>query len=236
MSTATQVQEMHKPAAAGFRNAVRVQEALTASIERRALHWLARRTPDRVSPDHLTAIGFAAQFCAGACYALARWDKYALLLVVVFIAANWLGDSLDGTLARHREKLRPRYGFYVDHMADTFGATFLVSGLVASKYIHWQVAVAMLVAFLVLSVETYLAAYTLHEFRLSHGFFGPTEIRVLLICGTVVLLVRPYAHIFGHQFLLFDVGGAIGAAGMLGMAVIAAIRHTVQLYREERLS
>jgi phosphatidylglycerophosphate synthase len=226
--------EMRKPEAE-FRNATRVQEALTASAERKALLWLARRTPDRVSPDHLTALGLAAQFLAGASYALARWDKYALLLVVVCIAANWLGDSLDGTLARHRQKLRPRYGFYVDHMVDTFGATFLVSGLVVSHYMHWEIAVAMLVVFLVLSVETYLAAYTVHEFRLSHALLGPTEIRLLLICGTIALLFHPHANFFGRRFLLFDVGGAIAAAGMLCMATVATVRHTIQLYAEERL-
>ncbi len=227
---------MQNTGATTFRNATRVQQALTASAERKALLWLAHRTPDRFSPDHLTAFGFAAQFLAGASYALARWNKCALLLVIVFIAANWLGDSLDGTLARHRQKLRPRYGFYVDHMVDTFGATFLVAGLVASTYMHWQIGAAMLVAFLVVSVETYLAAYTLHEFRLSHGLFGPTEIRILLILGTIVLLFHPYAHLFGHEFLLFDVGGTIATVGMFGMAVVAAIRHTAQLYSEERLS
>jgi phosphatidylglycerophosphate synthase len=227
--------EMNETAAARFRNATRLQDALTASIERKALRWLARHTPARVSSDHLTALGFAAQFFAGACYAAARWHRYALPLAIFFIALNWLGDSLDGTLARHRGRLRPRYGFYVDHMVDTFGATFLVAGMSASKYMHWQIAIGMLVAFLVLSVETYLTTYTLHEFRLSHGVFGPTEIRLVLICGTVALMFRPYAHLWGRTFLLFDVGGAIATAGMLGMAIVATIRHTAKLYREERL-
>lgn len=228
--------EMPGRSVSEFRNATRVQEALTASLERKALGWIARRTPDRVSSDHLTALGFAAQFLAGGAYALARWNKYALLLVVVFIAANWLGDSLDGTLARHRQRLRPRYGFYVDHMVDTFGAVFLISGLVVSGYMHWIFAVAMLVAFLVLSVETYLAAYTVHEFRLSHGLFGPTEIRILLIIGTIALLFHPDVHLFAHDYPLFDLGGAAASVGMLGMAVVEAVRHTRQLYREERLS
>src|SRR6266702_2873511 len=172
-----------KPASPGFRHAVRFQQAVTASVERRALLWLAQRTPDRVSPDHLTALGFAAQFLAGASYALARWNRSTLVVATFFIAVNWLGDSLDGTLARYRSQLRPRYGFYVDHMVDTFGAAFLIFGLAASNYVHWQIAVGMLVAFLVLSVETYLVAYTLSDFRLSHGFFGPTEIRILLAIG-----------------------------------------------------
>jgi archaetidylinositol phosphate synthase len=228
--------EFQGTTAVEFRNATRVQQSLTAKLEQTALRWLASRTPERIGPDHLTALGFAAQLLAGVSYAMARRNKYALLLVVAFIAVNWLGDSLDGTLARHRGKLRPRYGFYVDHVVDTFGATFLVAGLAVSKYMHWQVAAAMLVAFLVLSVETYLASYTLHEFRLAHGFFGPTELRILLIIGTVTLLFHPHAVLFGRHFLLFDVGGAIATAGMLGMAIAATIRHTLQLYAEERFS
>jgi phosphatidylglycerophosphate synthase len=224
-----------KPVSADFRHATRFQQALTASVERRALLWLARRTPGRISPDHLTALGFGAQFLVGASYALARWNKYSLVLATFFIAVNWLGDSLDGTLARYRSQPRPRYGFYVDHMVDTLGATFLIVGLAASNYIHAQVAASMLVAFLVLSVETYLAAYTLADFRLSHGLFGPTEIRILLAAGSITLLFHPYANLFGYDFLLFDVGGAIAILGMLGMAILSAVRHTRKLYIEERL-
>jgi len=226
---------LRKPVSVGFRNATRFQQALTAPIERELLLWLARRTPACVSPDHLTALGFAGQLLAGASYALARWHKYGLLLASFFIAVNWLGDSLDGTLARHRNQLRPRYGFYVDHMVDTFGASFLMLGLAISNYLHWQIALGMLVAFLVLSVETYLATYTLSDFRLSHGPFGPTEIRILLVIGNIALIFHPYAHLLEREFLLFDVGGTIAIAGMLVMAIAATVRHTVRLYREERL-
>jgi len=225
---------LNKPVSTGFRNATRFQQALTAPIERKLLLWLAKRTPECVSPDHLTALGFAGQLLAGASYALARWHKYGLLLASFFIAVNWLGDSLDGSLARHRNRLRPRYGFYVDHMVDTFGASFLMLGLALSNYLHWQIALGMLVAFLVLSVETYLATYTLYDFRLSHGPFGPTEIRILLVIGNIALISHPHAHLLGREFLLFDVGGTIAIAGMSIMAITATVRHTVRLYREER--
>ena len=228
--------DIGKSLSARFHDATRVQQALTASAERKALLWLARRTPECVSPDHLTALGFAAQFLAGASYALARSNKYGLAAAIFFILLNWLGDSLDGTLARYRGRLRPRYGFYVDHMVDTFGASFLMLGLATSNYLHWQIAVSMLLAFLVLSVETYLASYTLCDFCLSHGFFGPTEIRILLVIGNVTLLLHPYAHLFGRDFLLFDVGGAVATAGMLAMAIVSTIRHTTKLYKEERLA
>jgi len=225
-----------KPVGSNFRSATRLQEAITAPFERRILLWLARRIPDALAIDHLTVLGFGAQILAGVFYALSRWNKYYLLLATFFIALNWLGDSLDGTLARYRNRLRPRYGFYVDHMADTFGAVFLMSGLALSGFLHWQVAIGMLVAFLVLSIESYLTTYTLGKFRMSYGLFGPTEIRILLMIGNVALIFRPHAHLMGREFLLFDVGGAIAVAGMIGMAVIATVSHTARLYKEERLS
>lgn len=218
-----------------FRNAARIQEAITAPLERKLLAWFAERTPVSISPDHLTALGFAAQILASASYALSRWNKYFLLLATFLIAVNWLGDSLDGTLARYRNRLRPRYGFYVDHVSDTFGGVFLMSGLALSGFLHWQIAIGMLVAFLVLSIESYLATYTMGKFRMSYALFGPTEIRILLMIGNVALIFRPYAHLIGHKLLLFDVGGAIAIAGMLAMAVTATAIHSAHLYQEERL-
>jgi len=219
-----------------FRTAPRVQQSITAAVEKKILRWMAGRMPASISPDHLTALGFGAQILAAAAYAMSAWNKHFLLLATFFIAVNWLGDSLDGTLARFREQQRPRYGFYVDHMADTFGAVFLMSGLALSGFLHWQIAVGMLVAFLVLSTESYLATYTIGKFRMSYALFGPTEIRILLMIGNVALLRWPQGHLLGLTFPLFDIGGVIAIAGMLMMAVVATVIHTRQLYREERIS
>jgi archaetidylinositol phosphate synthase len=218
-----------------FRPARRVNQALTASLEKRALQWMATRTPRWVSSDQLTVLGLGAQIGAGIGYALARYQRLALLLVIACVVLNWFGDSMDGTLARVRGQQRPRYGFYVDHMVDVFGAVALMCGLGYSGFVHWQIAIAMLIAFLLLSSESYLATYTLSEFQLSQGMFGPTEIRLLLIVGNLALLRSPYSVIFGHRWLLFDVGGVIAAIGMMGMAVLLTVRHIVQLYREEPL-
>jgi phosphatidylglycerophosphate synthase len=216
--------------------ALRVNQALTASLEKRALQWMASRAPRWLTSDQLTALGLSAQIAAGVSYALSRTHRYALLLVVLCIALNWLGDSLDGTLARVRCQQRPRYGFYVDHMVDIFGAAALMGGLALSGYLHWRTATAMLVAFLLLSAESYLATYTLSRFELSQGLFGPTEIRILLIVGTLALLRNPYATLFGHRMLLFDVGGAIATVCMVATAVVLTVRHTAQLYHEEPLA
>jgi len=214
----------------------RVQESWVAGAEKRILLWLAARTPSWIGPDLLTMLGLAAQIGAGACYALAPWNLYALVGVIACLALNWLGDSLDGTLARVRQQLRPRYGFYVDHMVDSVGALALMGGLALSGYMHPSIAIGLLVAFLLLSIQSYLATHALGEFRLSFWRFGPTELRILLAAGNLALLWKPRVHFLGRYYNLFDIGGAIGLAGMTLMLLFFAGQNTVKLYREERIS
>jgi len=220
-----------------FQSAKRVHGSLTADAEKAALIWLAQRTPRWINSDHLTGLGVLAQLLAGASYALARWNRYALLLVIFFLAFNWLGDSLDGTLARVRNQQRPRYGFYVDHMVDSFGSFFLMGGLALSGYMHPAIAIALLIAFLLLSIQSYLATYTMSEFHLSFWRFGPTELRILLAIGNLALLRNPWVHPFHlGPFRLFDVGGAIGLVGMTTMLLWVTATNTLRLYREEKIS
>jgi archaetidylinositol phosphate synthase len=218
-----------------FKNATRLQNSFSAATERKALLWLAARMPSSINSDHLTVLGFVAMFLAGCSYALARWTPWGLLLATLFLALNWFGDSLDGTLARVRNRQRPRYGFYVDHMIDSFGALFLMGGLAASRYIDWRIAMGLLVAFLLLSIESYLASYTLGIFRLSFAKFGPTEIRLLLGIANAVLFFLPAARIPGWSHRLLDIGGAIAIVAMTAMAIFAGVSHTLSLYRQETL-
>jgi phosphatidylglycerophosphate synthase len=216
-----------------FKTARRVNESLTGAAEKRVLVWLAERMPAWVSPDLLTALGLLAQIGAGACYAFSRYDRRMLLGVIACIVLNWLGDSLDGTVARVRHEERPRYGFYVDHMVDAFGSIALMVGMGFSGLVHWGVALAMLIGFLLLASESFLATYTLNCFELSQGWFGPTEIRLLLIVGTLALLRNPFCTVFGVRLLLFDLGGTIAAVCMLAMCVAVTLRHTRALRQQE---
>ena len=162
-------------------------------------------------------------------------DRLALLMVIFWLAVNWFGDSLDGTLARVRNRLRPRYGFYVDHISDAFGTTFLLMGLGLSGYMAERVALGLLIVFLMLSVQSYLATYALGTFQLSFWKFSPTELRLLLAIGNIALLFHPMAKLFGREYRLFDVGGVIGIAGMALMLIVSSIRNTRALYDAERL-
>ncbi len=218
-----------------FKDAFRLQESFTGPAERKALAWLAVRLPARVNSDHLTLVGFVAMFLAGASYTFARTHRAGLILATFFLVLNWFGDSLDGTVARLRNRQRPRYGFYVDHMVDTFGGFFLMGGLAISGFVDWKIAFGMFVAFLMLSVEVYLATYTLGTFQLSFAKFGPTEIRILLALGNVALWFHPDARIFGSSYRVFDVGGIIAIAGMALTLVVSTILITVKLYRAETL-
>jgi phosphatidylglycerophosphate synthase len=218
-----------------FEEAGRTQESFLAPAEKRLLVRMARATPRWISSDHLTLLGFLSMFFAGACYALARWNRYALLAVIPWLALNWLGDSLDGTLARVRNRQRPRYGFYVDHITDAFGTFFLIGGMGVSGYMSLKVAAGLLIVYFMLSIQAYLSTYALGTFQLSYWKFSPTELRILLVIGNLALLWRPMASLFGHRYLLFDVGGTIGITGIALMLIVSSIRNTAALYRAERL-
>src|SRR5437867_3869205 len=157
-----------------FKSAVRQQESLLAPLEKKTLLWLARRMPAWVNSDQLTLLGFLGMILAGVCYFLAKWNALALIGAVVCLAVNWFGDSLDGTLARVRDKQRPRYGFYVDHIVDSFGAIFLLGGLALSCFMSHGIALGLLIVYLLLSCEIYLATYTLCNFAISFWKFSPT--------------------------------------------------------------
>src|SRR6266851_5413492 len=150
-----------------FENARRIHNGLRSSWEQRALTWMAERTPGWINSDHLTILGLLAQVMAGVSYALARWNRYWLLAV------------------------------------------------------------------LLLSIQSYLATYTLGEFQLSCWNFGPTELRILLAVGNLALLYRPI--IFHGRYRLFDVGGVIGLVGMAVMLICFTARNTRRLYLEERI-
>src|ERR1700730_10857188 len=143
-------------------------------------------------------------FLAGCSYAFARWNRIGLMLATVCLVLNWFGDSLDGTLARVRNRQRPRYGFYFYHMIVAIGSLLLMGGLAASGFLDARIAMGMLVAFLLLSIETYLATYTIGTFRMSFWKFGPTEIRILLALGNITLWLRPEAKVPLLGYRLFD--------------------------------
>lgn len=215
---------------------VREHGSFLAGVEKTALVWMAHRLPRWINSDHLTFMGFAAMLLAGASFALARWNRWVLLGVVVSLALNWAGDSLDGTLARVRNQQRPRYGYYVDHVLDMVGIFGLVCGMALSGYMNPLLAMTLLAAYETVAAEEFLATHVRRVFHLSFMGFGPTELRIIISIGTLYLLINPWAY-FGRlgTFRLFDVGGVVALAGLAVKIVVSGVRNGYALYKEERL-
>jgi archaetidylinositol phosphate synthase len=215
---------------------VRVHQSVLAAAEKRLLVRIAARLPLWMHSDHLTLLALAAMALAGAGYAVARWDHRGLWLVVVALALNWFGDSLDGTLARVRCAERPRYGFYVDHVLDIVGITLLLGGLACSGFMTPVIALSVLVAYLLVSGEVFLATAANGVFRMSFAGFGPTELRILLAIGTLALFRDPHVDLgAAGEVRLFDFGGVIATAGLAGALAVAVGRNVTSLAKLEPL-
>ncbi len=215
---------------------VREHTSILADAERRLLVRIAQHMPRWINSDHLTLLGLGAMCMAGLSYWAASRNRIALVGVVLALALNWFGDSLDGTLARVRNRQRPRYGYYVDHVIDLVGTFFLLGGLALSGYMSPLLALGLLVAFLMVEAEVYLATHVRGVFRLAFLKVGPTELRIILAIGTLYLLYKPWVMLPGvGPFLLFDVGGVVSIAGMAMTLVVSAIRNTRDLYKAETL-
>jgi archaetidylinositol phosphate synthase len=213
---------------------VREQGSLLAAPERRLLIWIAARLPAAVTSDHLTLLALLSMALAGGAYAAARIVPGALYIAILALALNWFGDSLDGTLARVRRAERPRYGFYVDHVLDLVGITLLLGGLGCSGYMTPLVSLMLLVAYLLVTGEVFLATAAHGVFRMSFLWFGPTELRIVLAAGTLALFDNPHVALGAlGRVPLFDFGGAIAAAGLLIALVVAIVRNTRVLSRLE---
>jgi len=211
-------------------DAPRSKQFLLAVPEARALEWIARRLPRRLMPDHLTALGVLASIGIAAAYVLSNGDKAWLWAASALLVVHWLGDSLDGTLARVRKAERPRYGFYLDHLVDAFATAAIGIGLGLSPYMLLAVGLAIVVAYLILSINTYLETHAFGVFTLGYGRFGPTEARLILIAVNTLLALG----LVGAGLL--DVLGIGLAAAMIAALIGRAGRNLRRLAKLEPAS
>lgn len=202
----------------------RTSEFILAPFERRVLPWLAARLPRWMVPDHLTAIGLAASTFIAIAYMLSNRDPRWLWGASAALIAQWFGDSLDGNLARFRKIERPRYGYYLDHLTDAYSTLAIGLGLGLSPYMLLAVGLAIVTAYLILSINVYLETYVFDEFSFSYGRIGPTEVRVILIAlNTAAFLIGAgQFELWGIGMTAFDVVGALIAVAMLLMLLVRA--------------
>jgi phosphatidylglycerophosphate synthase len=200
---------------------------LLAAPERRVLRWIAARLPARVMPDHLTALGVVAAFGIAAAYALSNESSTWLWAASGLLVVHWLGDSLDGTLARVRGSERPRYGYYLDHLVDALATACIGLGLGFSPHMLVVTGAIVVVAYLVLSINTYLETQALGSFNLGYGLVGPTEVRLLLVALNTALAlgVVPHVTLLGVGLGLLDLAGIAVVAAMVVAVTVRAARN-----------
>ena len=216
---------------------IRDHRSALAAAERRALMWIAARLPRAINSDHLSALGFVSMLMVGASFAAFRLNGIAAAIaVVLFLTANWFGDSLDGTVARVRREERPKYGYYLDHFLDLAGTAALMGGLACSGLMQPLVAAIVLGAYLLVAAETYLATHALGVFRMSRFGLGPTELRLLLASGALKAMTSPDVMVPGLGTVrLFDIGGVMAAAALAGVFLMSGSRNARRLYAAEPL-
>jgi archaetidylinositol phosphate synthase len=215
---------------------VRDHRSLLAAAEKRLLVAMARRLPRRVTSDHLSLLALGSMVAAGGGFAALRVTPWGAALVMGALAANWFGDSLDGTLARVRGHERPRFGYYADHAIDLAGTVALFIGLAASGAMSPLMAMAVLAAYLLVTAEAFLATHSVGVFRMSRFGVGPTELRILLVAGAMYAAFDPFVVIpWLGVHRLFDVGGAVALVGFGLVFVASAVCNIVHLYNLEPL-
>jgi phosphatidylglycerophosphate synthase len=208
---------------------------LLAKPEKRLLRWIAGRLPRWILPDDLTALGVLAAFAICGAYQLSN-DSLAWLWVASgLLVVHWLGDSLDGTLARVRGIERPRYGFYLDHLVDAVSVAAIGIGLGLSPFMLLSVGTIVVVAYLVLSINVYLESYALGRFSIGYGLIGPTELRLVLIAlNTALALHLGLDFSIGHlDMTVFDLVGLGLAATMLALLAGRVVRNLRDLADRE---
>src|SRR5215213_4162566 len=183
----------------GTMDAPRSKEFLLARHEGRVLEWIATRLPARVMPDHMTALGVLAAFGIAGAYLLSNGDRTWLWAASALLVVQWLGDSLDGTLARVRGIERPTYGYYIDHLVDAIATAAIGIGLGLSPLMLLSIGTLIVVAYLILSINVYLESFAFGRFGIGYGLIGPTEVRVILIALNTALALG-----LGLDFRLVD--------------------------------
>lgn len=214
--------------------APREMQFVLAAPEKRFLTWLAAYVPRGIRSNHLTVLGTLGALAAGTGYALSTRHAAWLWLASAGLVFNWLGDSLDGTLARVRQTQRPKYGYYLDHIVDAFSTTVIGLGIGLSPYVDVGIALGLVVAYLALSINVYLESTVFGVFRLAYGRVGPTEVRILLVLlNTAVVIYEAFS--VTRSVSLSKVANLGMTVVLIGMVAVLVARFARNVYRLAKL-
>lgn len=216
----------------------RVNESFSSPLEERILKTIVPRIPQKISPDVLTYAAVFSSFIGGLLYS--QYSQYSIVLLGVncMLFLNWLTDSTDGKVAIYRRISRPDYGFYIDHLFDSFSVIFLLGGLILSNALYtpsWIFALALL---LLANINAYLKLSIFKVFTISLSRFSPTDGRIALVIVNLLIFITGNRIITFHnyKFTLFDVTGIIFTLATLSLLIPDIIKTTRVLKEREKMN
>ncbi len=216
-----------------FAGAGKSNSGLLVPLERRFASFVLPRIPGWIETYHLTLLTpIWSLGIVGFCY-LAKSNLRWLWLVNVMIALHYFTDHFDGKLGKYRDTGLCKWGFYMDHLFD-YG--FLCSILLGYTLLIPERAffnmLLVLCVFSALMFHTYLLLATTDQFKVSFGWFGPTEMRLALIVINALVVkfgTRPLKGVLPYL--------ALGGLVVLGILAFRAQRRLwgldMQVKREQ---
>jgi archaetidylinositol phosphate synthase len=213
----------------------RINNTLLGPAEKRALHFLASRTPGWIGPNGLTFIGIMGAVFVFIGYALSSINHHLLWLAVFGWVVNWYGDSLDGSLARYRKIEKPHFGFFIDHLSDTISILIIGLGFGLSPYVRFDLALLLIIAYFMLSIQTYVLDCATGVFEISYTKLGATEFRLMAIIFSFILYLFKFPDITIRQQIVsvIDLLAMIPLSVMVILFINAFLKNAVRLYRED---
>lgn len=216
-------------------HADREESFLLAVPEKRLLRWIAAKLPRWILPDDMTALGVLAAIAVAVAYQLSNEAIGWLWVASALLVVQWVGDSLDGTLARVRGIERPTYGYYLDHLVDAVATAAIGIGLGLSPFMLLSTGTLIVVAYLILSINVYLESFAFNRFSIGYGKIGPTEIRLILILLNTALALELGLDftLVGLDLTVFDIVGLAIAGTMIVLLLGRSFRNLRELARRE---
>lgn len=208
---------------------IRVHDTVTGRLERRILAWFCARLPGWVTSDMLTALGVLGAALSFFCYWQAGRGSLVMWLACGGVVLNWFGDSLDGTLARHRKTERPKYGLFLDHMTDTFAMALIALGIGLSPHALLVSGMAVLLGYYAMVIMTLVSSHATGVFQISFNGLGPTEIRLFIIVCTIAAIFLPIPA-FDWNGVRLTIYDAI-MLGVSGLLVLLCLVETIRTLR-----
>ena len=202
---------------------VRIQTSILNGVEKKALIFLADRQPRWMTSNILTGIGTFGAIVISLGYILSQININYLWLSSLGFVINWYGDSLDGTLARVRNKQRPIFGYYIDHTVDIINELLIFLGLGLSGLICFDLSLFILIVYMMLTLNVSINAHLKKEFKLTYAKLGPTEFRVLAIIFNTVCIYCPAISDSVMEISMFGKDIVLGSLDIAGVFVLLVL-------------